>query len=105
MAASRVTARGIAVTKVKVAGESKKTGTKVTFKADKQIFTVTEFNHDTVVNRLREISFLNKGLTVKLRDERGKEPKEHEFHFEGGISAFVKHLSKSKEPLDRKSVV
>ena len=91
--------RGIAVTKVKVAGESKKTGTKVTFEADKQIFTVTEFNHDTVVNRLREISFLNKGLTVKLRDERGKEPKEHEFHFEGGISAFVKHLSKSKEPL------
>ncbi|HXC65549.1 MAG TPA: ATP-binding protein, partial [bacterium] len=91
--------RGIPATKVKVTGEAKKTGTKVTFKADKQVFTVTEFNHDTVANRLREISFLNKGLTVKYRDERGKEPKEHEFHFEGGISAFVKHLSKSKEPL------
>jgi DNA gyrase subunit B len=91
--------RGVAVTKVKVSGEAKKTGTKVTFKADKTVFSVTEFNHDTVVNRLREISFLNKGLTVKFRDERGKEPKEHEFHFEGGISAFVKHLSKSKEPL------
>jgi DNA gyrase subunit B len=91
--------RGAAKANVKVTGEAKKTGTKITFKADKQIFSVLEFNHDTVANRLREISFLNKGLTVKFRDERGKEVKEHEFHFEGGISAFVKHLNKSKEPI------
>jgi DNA gyrase subunit B len=91
--------RGVAKANVKVIGEAKKTGTKVTFKPDKTVFSVTEFNHDTVANRLREISFLNKGLTVKFRDERGKEAKEHEFHFEGGISAFVKHLGKSKEPL------
>jgi DNA gyrase subunit B len=91
--------RGAPKANVKVIGEAKKSGTKVTFKPDKQVFTVLAFNHDTVANRLREISFLNKGLTVKFRDERGKEAKEHEFHFEGGISAFVKHLSKSKEPL------
>ncbi len=91
--------RGIPKANVKVIGEAKKTGTKVTFKADKQVFSVLEFNHDTVANRLREISFLNKGLTVKFRDERGKEAKEQEFHFEGGISAFVKHLGKSKDPL------
>ena len=91
--------RGFPKANVKVTGEAKKTGTKVTFKADKQIFTVLEFNHDTVANRLREISFLNKGLTVKFRDERGKEAKETEYHFEGGISAFVKYLNKSKEPL------
>jgi DNA gyrase subunit B len=91
--------RGFPKANVKVTGEAKKTGTKVTFKADKQIFTVLEFNHDTVANRLREISFLNKGLTVKFRDERGKEAKEQEFHFEGGISAFVKHLGKSKDVL------
>jgi DNA gyrase subunit B len=91
--------RGAPKANVKVIGEAKKSGTKVTFKPDKQVFTVLAFNHDTVANRLREISFMNKGLTVKFRDERGKEAKEHEFHFEGGISAFVKHLSKSKEPL------
>ncbi|MGH7441035.1 MAG: DNA gyrase/topoisomerase IV subunit B, partial [bacterium] len=91
--------RGVPVTGVKAIGEAKKTGTKVTFKADKTIFTTTEFNHDTVVTRLREISFLNKGLSVYFRDERGKAPKEQEFHFEGGISAFVKFLNKSKEPL------
>jgi DNA gyrase subunit B len=91
--------RGFAKAPVKVIGDAKKSGTKVTFKADKQIFTVLEFNHDTVANRLREISFLNKGITVKYRDERGKEVKEQEFHFEGGISAFVKHLGKSKDVL------
>ena len=91
--------RGGAVAPVKVIGEAKKTGTKVTFKPDKLIFTALEFNHDTVVTRLREISFLNKGIAVRLRDERGKEPKEHEFHFEGGISAFVKFLNKTKEAL------
>ena len=91
--------RGFPKANVKVTGEAKKTGTKVSFKPDKQIFTVLEFNHDTVAHRLREISFLNKGLAVKFRDERGKEAKEHEFHFEGGISAFVKHLGKSKDVL------
>lgn len=91
--------RGAPKAPVKATGEAKRTGTKVTFKADKQIFTVLEFNHDTVANRLRELAFLNKGVTIKYVDERGKEPKETEFHFEGGISAFIKHLGKSKEVL------
>ncbi|MES2200959.1 MAG: DNA topoisomerase (ATP-hydrolyzing) subunit B [candidate division FCPU426 bacterium] len=91
--------KGIAKTPVKVIGEAKRTGTKVTFKPDKTIFTALDFNHDTVANRLRELSFLNKGLTIKYRDERGKEAKEVEFHFEGGISAFIKHLGKSKDVL------
>jgi DNA gyrase subunit B len=91
--------RGQVKSPVKLTGEAKRSGTKVTFKPDKTVFSVMDFNHDTVANRLREISFLNKGLTVRLRDERGKEAKEHEFHFEGGISAFLKHLGKSKEVL------
>jgi len=91
--------RGIPKAPIKTMGEAKRTGTKVTFKADKLVFTVLEFNHDTVANRLRELAFLNKGITIKYRDERGKEAKETEFHFEGGISAFLKHLGKSKEVL------
>jgi len=91
--------RGAAMGAVKSFGESKKTGTKITFKPDKAVFTVLEFNADTVANRLRERAFLNKGLTVKFRDERGKEPKEQVFVFEGGIAAFIKHLGKTKTVL------
>jgi DNA gyrase subunit B len=91
--------RGVAQAPVKAQGEAKKNGTKITFKPDKTVFTVLEFNRDTVVNRLRERAFLNKGLTVKFRDECGKEPFEQVFLFEGGISAFIKHLGKSKSVL------
>ncbi len=91
--------RGVAKAPVKMIGEAKRSGTKVTFKPDKQVFSVLDFNGDTVANRLRELSFLNKGMTIRFRDERGKEAKDQEFRFEGGVSAFIKHLNRSKEPL------
>ncbi len=91
--------KGVATGPVKSRGEARKTGTKTTFKPDKTVFSVLEFNHDTVANRLRELAFLNKGLTIRFRDERGKEVKEQEFVFEGGIAAFIKHLGKAKTVL------
>jgi DNA gyrase subunit B len=91
--------KGVPLKPVKEMGEAKKTGTKVTFKPDKTVFTALVFNEDTVANRLRELAFLNKGLTIKFRDERGKEAKEQIFVFEGGISAFLKHLNKTKAVL------
>ncbi|MEZ4336706.1 MAG: DNA topoisomerase (ATP-hydrolyzing) subunit B [Sandaracinaceae bacterium] len=80
-------------------GVSERTGTRVTFKPDPQIFSFTTFSWDVLHNRLREISFLNAGLTINLRDESGEEPREQKYHFEGGIRQFVDLLSKNKTPL------
>src|SRR5690348_16680744 len=73
-----------------------KTGTRVTFKPDPTIMDATVFNYDTLAQRLRELAFLNKGLTIKLTDERVDPPKTHEFHYSGGIAEFIKHLNKGK---------
>ena len=73
----------------------RKTGTKITFKPDSEIFTSTEFNYDTLAQRLREMAFLNGGLKIHLVDERG-ERKPQLFHFEGGIAEFVAYLNRGK---------
>ena len=76
----------------------RKRGTKVTFKPDSEIFTVSVFKHDLISTRLREMAFLNAGLKITLKDEReDREPQV--FHFEGGISEFVKYLNRGKTPL------
>jgi DNA gyrase subunit B len=90
--------RGKPEGKVKSTGEAKKTGTKVTFLPDKQIFTETAYNFDILAKRLRELAFLNKGIYIKLVDERGK-GRESVFQFNGGIIQFVKTLNESKEVL------
>jgi len=90
--------RGVPKAPVKPIGTSSKTGTKVTFKPDPQIFTMTEFSFEVLNNRLREISFLNAGLVVSLEDERG-EGKKITHRFEGGIREFVEALNKKKTPL------
>src|SRR5574340_158234 len=97
-------ARGEAETKLKKAGTSKKRGTKVRFKPDTGIFTVTEYNFDTLAQRLRELAFLNRGLTITLSDERSTdpktgEPKKLEFKYNDGIAGFVKHLNRGKSVL------
>jgi DNA gyrase subunit B len=89
--------RGKPLASLKRAGKTEKRGTKVTFLPDTQIFESIEFNFDTLSQRLRELSFLNRGLTIRLKDERGN--KQSEFHYNGGISEFVKHLNKNKEVL------
>jgi DNA gyrase subunit B len=89
--------RGKPKAPIKKAGKTEKRGTKVTFLPDAKIFDSIEFNYDTLAQRLRELSFLNKGLTIRLKDERTD--KQAEFHYTGGISEFVKHLNKNKEVL------
>jgi DNA gyrase subunit B len=82
---------------LKKAGKTERRGTKVTFLPDAKILDSIEFNYDTLAQRLRELSFLNKGLTIRLKDERGN--KQGEFHYTGGIAEFVKHLNKNKDVL------
>jgi DNA gyrase subunit B len=82
----------------------KKTGTKVTFKADPTIMDATAYNYDTLAQRLRELAFLNKGLTIRLTDERVDPIKNHEFHYSGGIAEFIKHLNRGKSVLHDKPI-
>jgi DNA gyrase subunit B len=91
--------RGKPTEPLKKAGKTGRRGTKVTFLPDSTIFDSIEFNYDTLSQRLRELSFLNRGLTIRLMDERTTTPKQAEFHYTGGISEFIKHLNKNKEVL------
>jgi DNA gyrase subunit B len=88
---------------VKVIGESNKTGTEVTFKPDASIFDVTEYNYDTLAARLRELAFLNKGITITLQDLRdlneNGEPRNDKFYSEGGLQEFAQYLDRNREPL------
>jgi DNA gyrase subunit B len=101
---------GAPTSELRQAGTSKKRGTKVHFLPDKSIFTVTEYNYDTLAQRLREMAFLNKGLTITLTDERTADPKTGEprsveFRYAGGIAEFVKHLNKGKQVLHEKPIM
>ncbi len=80
-------------------GDSVSTGTSVTFWPDPTIMEELDFRAQTLLERLREMAFLNKGLEIVFRDERGEEPTEQVFRYEGGIVDFVAHLNASKEPL------
>jgi DNA gyrase subunit B len=80
-------------------GVTDKRGTKVTFKPDAQIFETTSFSFDTLSQRLRELSFLNRGIVIAIDDERD-EKKKHRFQYEGGIASFVEHLNRNKEVLN-----
>ena len=93
--------RGKVIYKLNVVGECdpERTGTKVTFFPDAEIFEDTVFDYDTLKQRFREMAFLTKGLRIILRDLRGEEPREHVFHYEGGIKEFVTYLNRSKTPL------
>jgi len=94
--------RGKPVTKLKKIGTTKKTGTKVTFKPDGQVFSSIDFNFETLSQRLRELSFLNKGLQIVLVDERSD--KTNEFHYKGGIKEFVQYLNQNKSALSPKPI-
>ena len=75
------------------------TGTTITFKADAEIFDEVVYSFDILLARLREQAFLNAGLKITLRDERGEQPVERVLHYEGGIRSFVEHINQNKEPL------
>jgi DNA gyrase subunit B len=85
--------------KPKVIGKTKKTGTIITFKADENIFTDTEYNWGKILDRLRQQAYLTKGITIIAKDEREKhKKKEYKFYFEGGIKSYVKSLHRTKNP-------
>lgn len=88
--------RGRTKSSLTVIGESNKTGTKVTFKPDREIFRVINFSYDALANRLRELAFLNKGLEIKIEDQHTD--KENLFKFKGGIVSFVEEMNKNKNP-------
>src|SRR5699024_10705834 len=84
---------GKTVQPLKVTGNTKKTGTIITFTPDKTIFTqTTEFKFDIIADRMRELAFLNPEISITLRDEREDEPLEQVFHYDGGVKDFVKYL-------------
>ena len=86
---------------LKDTGITKRRGTKVRFKADGQIFETLEFSFDVLAQRLRELAFLNKGLSITLKDERKEPAKEQVFLYKGGIVSFVEHLNEAKTPLHK----
>ena len=81
-------------------GDAEKTGTKVHFLPDADIFTETVYKYEILRHRLRELAFLNPSITIVLTDERGEEPKSETFHFDGGIKSFVEHLGSKKEKIN-----
>jgi DNA gyrase subunit B len=101
--------KGEPTSKFKKTGKTQKRGTKVHFVPDKEIFSTTEYNFDTLAQRLRELAFLNKGLLITLKDERTTDPKtgeakQAEFKYNGGISEFIKHLNRGKSVLHDKPI-
>jgi len=101
---------GLPTSELRQAGTSKRRGTKVHFLPDKSIFATTEFNFDTLAQRLREMAFLNKGLEITLTDERTADSKtgearRAEFKYAGGIAEFVKHLNRGKTVLHDKPIM
>src|SRR6266705_3445705 len=91
--------RGKATAPLKMTGKTKRRGTTVTFKSDGQIFETLDFSFDVLAQPLRELSFLNKGLAITLKDESRE--KEEEFRYDGGIMSFVEHLNEAKTPLHK----
>ncbi|MGW8039978.1 DNA topoisomerase (ATP-hydrolyzing) subunit B [Staphylococcus xylosus] len=85
--------------------EDDNTGTMIRFKADSEIFTeTTEYHYETLQQRTRELAFLNKGISITLRDERGEEVREDTYHYEGGIKSYVEMLNENKEPLHEEPI-
>lgn len=91
--------RGIAERPLAVVGEASDTGTTVTFYPDAEIFETLEFNYDTMKTRLRELAYLNKGLTIELADQRVEPERREAFRYDGGIVSFVEEMNKTKETI------
>jgi DNA gyrase subunit B len=96
--------RGQTVRKLERLDKTRETGTLVRFKPDPEIFTVLEFSWGTLADRMRQLAYLNKGVTITLRDDRGAEPKEEKFFAKGGLIQFVEWLNRNKKPLHPKPI-
>ena len=93
--------RGKPSAPLQATGITKRRGTKVRFKPDSQVFETLEFSFDVLAQRLRELAFLNKGLSITLKDEQKEPAKEQVFLYKGGIVSFVEHLNEAKTPLHK----
>ena len=96
--------KGVTKEPLKVVGQTDETGTLVHFVPDAEIFDETVYDYDSLRHRLRELSFLNRGITIILTDERPEEVRQETFYFEGGISSFVEHLNRNKEVINPEPV-
>jgi DNA gyrase subunit B len=96
--------RGATTKKLSTIGKAKDTGTLVRFKPDPEIFSVLEFRWDTLADRLRQLSFLNKGISISLKDERGEKPREETYFAKGGLIEFVQWLNRNKKSLHPKPI-
>ncbi|URT73457.1 DNA topoisomerase (ATP-hydrolyzing) subunit B [Cytobacillus firmus] len=96
--------RGVPSADLEVIGETDHTGTTIHFKPDGEIFTETlEYDYETLANRIRELAFLNRGLTITIEDKR-EENKKNEYMYEGGIKSYVEHLNRTKEVLHEEPI-
>jgi DNA gyrase subunit B len=91
--------QGAAQGPVRATGQSKKSGTKITFLPDAEIFPIIAFDYDVLEKRLRELAFLNKGVTIRLTDRRGDEVRDQEFYSAGGLAEFVAYLNRAQSTL------
>ncbi len=91
--------KGDAVGALETIGETDKRGTKISFWADKEIFSNTDFDYDLLAKRFRELAFLNKGISIRFRDERDILKEEINLCYEGGLTSFVSYLNENKQPL------
>ncbi|WP_099189757.1 DNA topoisomerase (ATP-hydrolyzing) subunit B [Tepidibacter mesophilus] len=96
--------RGNPISELSVVGTTDETGTTIKFKPDDTIFEEVIFKYETLEHRLRELAFLNKGIKIVLEDKRADKEKKKEFHYEGGIIEFVKHLNKTRTVLHEETI-
>ena len=96
---------GTAVTPLEIVGKSKDTGTRVTFKPSKEVFSTTEFKFDIIDERLKELSFQNKGIYLELIDRRKDEEVKKEYYSENGLLDFIKYLNESKTPIHQNPII
>lgn len=96
--------KGKTTTKVEVNGSTRKTGTVITFMPDRDIFKTIEFEYEIISDRLRELAYLNKNLSIEIHDNRGEETVIDIFKFNGGLSDFVKYLDESNNPIHKKII-
>ncbi|OBR92226.1 DNA gyrase subunit B [Clostridium sp. 001] len=94
--------RGKVASGLDIIGDSEEHGTKIHFKPDAEIFDEIEYDYDILAQRLRELAFLNKGIKIRLEDER--DDKEEIFHYEGGIKSFVSYLNRNKQPIHKEPI-
>ena len=95
--------RGEPAADMSVTGRTEKRGTKITFKPDPEVFETTEFSFETLSQRLRELAFLNAGVSISIDDER--DGRSHQFLYEGGIREFVEFLNKNRTAVNEKPIL